>query len=47
MLLLPADVFEVEHAIYLRRGNAMSTAVLTKLVEQGPGFELFEFVGIA
>ena len=44
MVLVPAGAFELEHAISLKRGDAAQTAVLTKLVEQGPGFELYEFV---
>jgi len=30
----------------LRRGSATGFAVLTKLVEQGPGFDLYEFVAV-
>lgn len=46
MLLLPARHFEVEQAIALRQGERANTAVLTKLVEQGPGFELYEYVSV-
>ena len=46
-LLARAGAFEVEQAVVLRRGDAITTAVLTKLVEQGPGFELFEYVAVA
>ena len=46
MALVPAGAFGVEQAIALKRGGAESTVVLTKLVEQGPGYELFEFVAV-
>ena len=46
MVLVPAGAFAVEQAIALKRGGAESTVVLTKLVDQGPGFELFEFVAV-
>ena len=36
-------VFQLEQAISLRRDKSVGTAVLTKLVDQGPGFELFEY----
>ncbi len=45
-LLVPAGSFALEQAVTLRRGEATGFAVLTKLVEQGPGFELFEFVAV-
>jgi hypothetical protein len=46
MVLVPAGAFQLEHAISLKRGEGVQTAVLTKLVEQGPGFELYEFVAV-
>ena len=46
-LLLPSGHFEVEQAVALRRGNATGFAVLTKLVEQGPGFELYDYAPVA
>lgn len=45
-IILPAGVFALEQAITLRRGSGTGFAVLTKLVEQGPGFELYEFVAV-
>ncbi len=45
-LIVPAGTFALEQAVSLRRGSQMGFAVLTKLVEQGPGFELFEFVAV-
>jgi cyclic-di-GMP-binding protein len=47
MALAPAGAFQVEQAIALRRGPAIGTVVLTKLVDQGPGYDLFEFVAVA
>jgi hypothetical protein len=47
MLLVPARSFETEQAISLRQGERIDTAVLTKLVEQGPGFELYEYVTVS
>ena len=38
--------FALEQAITLKRGNDTGFAVLTKLIEQGPGFELYEFVAV-
>jgi hypothetical protein len=47
MVLLPAGMFQLEQAINLRRGTTGSTVVLTKFVDQGPGFELFEFIAVS
>ena len=47
MVLVPAKNFEIEQAIALQQGEAVATAVLTKLVEQGPGFELYEYVVVS
>ena len=45
-LIVPAGTFGLEQAVTLRRGKETGFAVLTKLVEQGPGFELYEFVAV-
>ena len=45
-ILVPAGAFALEQAITLKRGNDTGFAVLTKLIEQGPGFELYEFVAV-
>ncbi len=45
-VLVPAGAFSLEQAVTLRRGTTAGFAVLTKLVEQGPGFELYEFVAV-
>ena len=46
-IIVPAGVFALEQAIALKRGSETGYAVLTKLVEQGPGFELYEFISVA
>ncbi|MCC6869873.1 MAG: hypothetical protein IT522_13725 [Burkholderiales bacterium] len=46
-IIVPAGRFGLEQAVTLRRGSATGFAVLTKLVEQGPGFELYEFVPVS
>ncbi len=46
-IIVPAGAFGLEQAITLRRGTTTGFAVLTKLVEQGPGFELYEFIAVA
>ena len=45
-VIVPAGTFALEQALSLRRGAETGFAVLTKLVEQGPGFELYEFVPV-
>jgi hypothetical protein len=45
-LLVPAGTFDVEQALSLRRGRNTGFAVLTKLTEQGPGYELYEFAAV-
>ncbi|MGE5088435.1 MAG: hypothetical protein ACM3QY_04855 [Candidatus Levyibacteriota bacterium] len=46
-LAAPAGAFALEQAVSLRRGTGTGFAVLTKLVEQGPGFDLYEFVAVS
>ena len=45
-IIVPAGAFALEQAITLKRGKETGFAVLTKLVEQGPGFELYEFIAV-
>ncbi len=45
-VIVPAGTFALEQAVTLRRGKTTGFAVLTKLVENGPGFEIFEFVTV-
>jgi hypothetical protein len=46
-LLVPDKMFQVEQGITLRRGGDTGLAVLLKLVEHGPGFELYEFTSVS
>lgn len=46
-LAAPAGAFALEQAVSLRRRAGTGFAVLTKLVEQGPGFDLYEFVAVS
>ena len=43
---MPAGAFQLEQAVTLKRTGGTGYAVLTKLVEQGPGFELYEFIAV-
>lgn len=43
-LVAPAGAFPVEQAISLHRAGKVVTAVLTKLADQGPGYEIYEYV---
>lgn len=45
-IVVPADTFRVEQAITLERRGETGFAVLTKLAEQGPGFELYDFIAV-
>ncbi len=45
-VIVPAETFRFEQAITLERGGDTRCAVLTKLVEQGPGFEVYDFVAV-
>ncbi|HVE49266.1 MAG TPA: hypothetical protein VNG69_06560 [Casimicrobiaceae bacterium] len=45
-LIVPAGAFQLEQAVTLKRAGTETFAVLTKLVEQGPGFEIFEYVAV-
>ncbi len=40
-------VFGVDQGVALTRGKETGFAVLTKLVEQGPGFELYDFAPVS
>jgi len=45
-LIAPAGTFQIEQAVTLKRKGSETFAVLTKMAEQGPGFEIFEFVPV-
>ena len=44
--MAPAGAFPVERAISLHRGAQVATAVLTKFADQGPGYDIFEYVAV-
>ena len=41
-----AGVFGVDQGMALTRGKETGFAVLTKLVEQGPGFEIYDYAPV-
>ncbi len=43
-MIAPAGTFHVEQAITIKSNGAVRTAVLMKLIEHGPGYELYDFV---
>jgi hypothetical protein len=45
-LIAPTGAFQLEQALTLKRHGAETFAVLTKLVEHGPGFEIYEYVPV-
>jgi hypothetical protein len=45
-LIAPSGAFQLEQAVTLKRSGSETFAVLTKLVEQGPGFQIFEYVAV-
>ena len=45
-LIAPAGAFQLEQAVTLKRTGSETFAVLTKRTEQGPGFEIFEYVAV-
>jgi hypothetical protein len=45
-IIVPAGMFKLEQALKLKRANSETFAVLTKLAEQGAGFDIYEFVAV-
>ena len=45
-MIAPTGKFQLEQAVTLKRPGSETFAVLTKRVEDGPGFEIFEFVPV-
>lgn len=45
-LIVPAGAFGVEQAVVIERDAGTGLGVLTKLVEQGPGFDLFDYTPV-
>lgn len=45
-LIVPQGAFQLEQAVTVKQAGRETFAVLTKLVEQGPGYELYECVPV-
>ena len=45
-LIAPSGTFQLEQPVTLKRARSETFAVLTKLTEQGPGYEIFEYVPV-
>jgi hypothetical protein len=45
-LIVAAGAFGVEQAVVIERDTGTSLGVLTKLAEQGPGFEVFDYTAV-
>jgi hypothetical protein len=46
-LIVPAGAFGIDQGVALVRAGETGFAVLTKLVEQGPGFEVYDFAAVS
>jgi len=45
-IVVPSGTYQLEQAVTLRRPGQTTFAVLTKFVDQGPGFEIYEYVPV-
>jgi len=45
-IIVATGAFAVDHGVALTRGKKTGFAVLTKLVEQGPGFEIYDYAPV-
>ena len=45
-LVVPADAFGIDQGVALTRAGETGFAVLTKLVEQGPGYEIYDYAAV-
>jgi hypothetical protein len=45
-IVVPSGTYQLEHALTLKRSDQTTFAVLTKFVDQGPGFEIYEYVPV-
>jgi hypothetical protein len=45
-MVIPAGSFGLEHAMGLWLGKGKQIAVLIKLVDQGPDYEVYEFASV-
>jgi len=46
-VIVATDVFRLDQGVTLTRGGDTGFAVLTRLIEQGPGFEIYDFVPVS
>ena len=46
-LIVAAGAFGLDQGVALTRAGETGFAVLTKLVEQGPGFEIYDYAAVA
>ena len=46
-VIVASDVFGLDQGVALTRGRDTGFAVLTKLIEQGPGFEIYDFAPVS
>ncbi len=46
-IIVASGLFAVDQGVALTRGKETGFAVLTKLVEQGPGFEVYDFAPVS
>jgi hypothetical protein len=46
-VIVASDVFGLDQGVALTRGSDTGFAVLTKLIEQGPGFEIYDFAPVS
>jgi hypothetical protein len=45
-LIVPSGKFQLDEAVTIKAQGRESFAVLTKLVDQGPGYEIYECVAV-
>ena len=45
-VIVEAGIFGVDQGVTLTRGGHTGVAVLTKLIEQGPEFEIYDFAPV-
>ena len=46
-IIVAAGAFGLDQGVALTRAGETGFAVLTKLVEQGPGFEIYDYAAVA
>jgi hypothetical protein len=46
-IIVPAGAFGAEQAVAIERDSGTELLVLTKLLESGPGFELYDYTTVS